>query len=251
MELIGFSHQKGPAFFLVRELSRERPRGLGLFAFRLNARSPLVLEVPHPKLDRQTDLQGSELFLALEPVAFLIPTVRRCASRVSSPCSGVTTICSRDGRRAPYPMTDAAHSPRTYFEEAHEALLDSNELLIAIQLHTFNQNVRDAHAYLSDGTELIGGPENRANRLTRLLRAGLAPRMVPNRLPRSCNEPNGRARFCGTTSVQGRYANGSPNPCTTDPQRSSGRFIRIEQSRELVSHHRPELTAALEALCAG
>jgi hypothetical protein len=49
----------------------------------------------------------------------------------------------------------------------------------------------------------------------------------------SCNSGAGVPRqlhLCGSTNVQGRHLNGSPQACTVSASAASGRFVHLEQS---------------------
>jgi len=62
-----------------------------------------------------------------------------------------------------------------------------------------------------------------------------------------------QAHLCATTDVQGRQVNGAADSCraTGPPQRSTGRFIHVEQSSAARSHAAlPALIRALEELAA-
>jgi hypothetical protein len=226
MEIVHFTDKPtGITFYLLREKSRDRPRGWGLYAINLYGARSIVLEIPHPVADFGTESEGASFFLGLSARALLIAGAHRCAATSSSPCSGRTSVCSDSGAQEHYRISDAAHSKAQLFQVAHEVLLDANAALVAVALHGFAQGSSDPHAFVSDGTKQVASATNRANQFARLLIAttGLA------NAARSCNDGSTGARLCGTDDIQGRYANGSPDACLLDAP-ATGRFLHIEQS---------------------
>jgi hypothetical protein len=76
------------------------------------------------------------------------------------------------------------------------------------------------------------------------LRNALAARAVT---VGSCNWPDDALtaqNLCGTTNVQGRLSNGSPESCSTSATTASGLFLHIEQHLNI----RNDPTLLIEAL---
>jgi hypothetical protein len=214
---------------VVKEVPGVAPRGWGLYAVNLRPSRPLVLEAPHPQHDRFTGEQTADLAVRLGARALILATTHRCASKRPTSCWGRTGACRQSWGRGRYRRSDRAHITRAMFHAAHAELLESDPGLTAVQIHGFSRRpARRRHFVISDGTRLPGRPTSRSNRLARAIRA-LLPRRK-RRLVRSCNETSRQRYLCGTHNVQGRHANGSPDPCRLAARRSLDRFVQIEQS---------------------
>lgn len=215
-------------YYLVRENQLRPIKGWGFFVFNPRARRPYVLEVPHPRNDRLTDRQGIRLMTSLGARALLLSTTYRCATREASECEGKTAACSKAPRQQPYSISDMSHTTRSIFHVAHETFFAHSRGALFLQFHGFARRPgRRYHLIISDGTRLPGSARTHSNRLVRLLRREIdQPRAVV-----SCNSwKRRRLPLCGTQNVQGRAANGSPDPCRVEARRSSNRYIHIEQS---------------------
>ncbi|MCB9555906.1 MAG: hypothetical protein H6707_07370 [Deltaproteobacteria bacterium] len=214
---------EGRSRYLIQS-SVTRTRSWGLYAYDAFARRPLLIEAPHPRHDKYTGRQSARLFASLGGRAFMMATSYRCSGPRASGCFGRASRCRspRDGRN-----TDVAHNVRSFFHVAHRTLLQSDPALVAVQLHGYSRRPgRRLHIIVSDGTRLPAADGALSNRLARVLRTMVERRAVI----RSCNERDNRSFLCGTFNVQGRYANGSPEPCRKRGASPSGRFLHIEQS---------------------
>ena len=220
-------HDNGAVYYVVREPPDKPLRGWGFFAVRPESARPWLLEAPHPSNDRYTDIQAASLMRTLSARALLISTAFRCADAESSPCSGKTQACGLKRRWQKFRVSDMAHTTTSIFQVVHEVFLDRVENSIAVQLHGFDRRPgRRFHYVISDGTPYPSAPDSPSNRLVSLLRE-----RVPGRgAVVGCNGPRRRYVLCGTTNVQGRYANGSKDPCRRRARRSAHRFVHVEQS---------------------
>jgi hypothetical protein len=195
-------------------------RGLGTYIFDLDFQRNLVLEVPHPLFDINTPEESTAIFQATNARAMFISGTHRCANAESSPCSGTTTACGAVSE--PFKVSDAGHYTENFFQEAHRATLGLTVKPATISFHG-NENSSLPDIILSNGTV----NKARSNSLVNRLRCELKNLGVN---AGSCNfSADGNLFLCGTTNVQGRLSNGSPNPCNVSPQTASGLFIHIEQ----------------------
>jgi len=209
-------------------LERDRA-GVGpTVAFARNPARDVVIEVPHPIIDRYSDREGAALFLALGARALVLSGANRCASMEASSCSGKTRVCG-DGNN-PYRTSDPAHNPATLFHVAHHVFARRWPQSIVFQPHGFNNPGNSVWFVISDGsTEKRPGDDKLTGRIRDGLRAALgADRAV------SCQDPKDRdiktRWLCATTTVQGRDLNGSPDICQRNADVASGRFLHIEQT---------------------
>ena len=232
--LLGFQvldlQEAGRRLHLVLELAGPALRGWGFYAVNPRPRRrSLVLEAPHPVHDRHTGELAAELFERLGARALLIATTYRCASKLPTECQGRTGACRQVWGRGRYRRSDRAHATNTLFHAAHRELLEGEAGTVAVQVHGFGRRPgRRRHIVLSDGTRLPGRRASLSNGLARAIRR-LLPRRR-RRLVRSCNETSRQRYLCGTHNVQGRHANGSPDPCRRPARRSRNRFVQLELS---------------------
>ena len=93
------------------------PRGWGFFLFaRGPARPDLVLEIPHPLADRDSELAGAKAAVALRPAVVLFAGAHRYATANGS--------------------SDVAHVAASIFESVHEVALTQGR--VALQIHGFS-----------------------------------------------------------------------------------------------------------------
>ncbi len=220
----------GRRFLLLTESDRA---GIGpAVAIVANPARDLVIEAPHPIVDRHTDRQAAVLFLALGARALVIAGANRCAARAESPCSGRTRVCG-DGNK-PYRASDPAHNPATLFHVAHRVFARRWPQSVVLQPHGFSNKGSPVWFVISDGSkEKRPGDGMLTGRVRDALRAALGrDRAV------SCQDPDDRSIetrwLCASTTVQGRDLNGSADACRSDAEASSGRFLHIEQTYEEV-----------------
>jgi hypothetical protein len=221
--------QDGQRYFVVREPADRAIRGWGAYVINPNPRREIVLQAPHPQNDLYTDEQAIDLFIELGARALMLSTSYRCATTEWSDCSGRTRACGGKRRRERFRVSDMSHTDRSVFQAAHEAFYESSREIVVIQIHGFDRRPdRRIHLIVSDGTRRRSPRSALSNRLARALRRRIRRR----RSAMSCNAYLGRSLppLCGTLCVQGRHANGSPDPCRKRAKKSTGRFIHIEQS---------------------
>ena len=199
-------------------------------------RRDLIAEAPHPVVDRYTAPETALFVTQLGARAAIVAGANRCAAAAQSPCSGTTKVCKAHGK-APYRDSDVAHNPETLFQVAHEVLSAQWPEAVVFSIHGFakTKSAPDTWAVISDGGKAEGGP---ADRLTRRLRDRL--RVVlggGDARAVACDDPEDRrfgfARLCAATNAQGRHLNGSADVCRQSVEQASGRFLHIEQTRDL------------------
>jgi hypothetical protein len=115
---------RGDDYALSYLLREQRPiqKGWGLYAFRANSTSNIIIESPHPLYDRRTPSVALDLYRALDARALLIAGAHRNANGDGS--------------------ADAAHAQNSIFESVHEALvkevLATSGQVIILQIHGFH-----------------------------------------------------------------------------------------------------------------
>jgi len=117
---------RGDDYALSYLLREKRPiqKGWGLYAFRANSTSNIIIEAPHPLYDRRTPSVALDIYRALDARALLIAGAHRSANSDGS--------------------ADAAHSQNSVFESVHEALaqevLAASGQVIILQIHGFHSS---------------------------------------------------------------------------------------------------------------
>jgi hypothetical protein len=192
----------------------------------------VIVEAPHPVIDRYSERQASVLFLALGARALVIAGANRCAAKAETPCSGKTRVCG-DGNN-PYRASDPAHNPATLFHVAHRIFERRWPQSVVFQPHGFANGGSPVWFVISDGSaEKRPGDAMLTGRVRDALRETLGRERAV-----SCQDPDDRGIktrwLCATTTVQGRDLNGSADACRSDAPYASGRFLHIEQTYDEV-----------------
>jgi hypothetical protein len=208
--------------YLVAQERSEGFRGLGTYIVDSSYVRNVIVEVPHPLWDTNTPEEGSDVFQGLGARALFVAGTHRCANPdTPSGCSGTTTSCNTGS--IPVRISDAPHFTGNFMYGAHSAGLQLVPQPISLNLHGNSSEPVDVT--LSDGTRIPGSDTALVHRL----RNALAARSVS---VGSCNWPDDGLtpqNLCGTTNVQGRLSNGSPETCGSNAITASGLFLHIEQ----------------------
>lgn len=222
----------GGAYVILAERDRA---GIGpTVAIARNPTRDVVIEAPHPIIDRYSDREAAVLFVELGARALILSGANRCAAKESSSCSGTTRVCG-DGKN-PYRTSDPAHNPATLFHTSHLYFTREWAKSIVFQPHGFANKGNSVWFVISDGSkEKRQGDTMLTGRVRDAVRAAVGKDRAV-----SCQDPDDRSIqtrwLCATTTVQGRDLNGSPNACRTRADKSSGRFLHIEQTYDEVRY---------------
>jgi hypothetical protein len=178
--------------YLLRE-KRPIENGWGLYAFRVDSTSNIIIEAPHPLYDRRTPSVALDLYRALDARALLIAGAHRNANGDGS--------------------ADVAHAPDSIFQSVHETLVkevkSSDGQVIVLQIHGFHTSKHDGYpqAVLGFGKSIDSAELTLGQELENIFRQqGLNVGVCTGN-----NWPD----LCGTTNVQAASMNG-------------GMFIHIE-----------------------
>ncbi|MCI0553138.1 MAG: hypothetical protein L0287_19495, partial [Anaerolineae bacterium] len=114
--------------YLLRE-NKPIQKGWGLYAFRVDSTSNIIIEAPHPRYDRRTPTVAMDIYRALDARALLIAGAHRNANSDGS--------------------ADMAHTTESIFHSIHVAL--SKEIqtasgdAIILQIHGFHTSKHDGY----------------------------------------------------------------------------------------------------------
>ena len=141
-EVLDFTDDKSGRYLAIVE-KPPLHRGWGfIFVARHPARPELLVEVPHPLADRDSEVVGARAARALSPKAFIMAGAHRFA--------------------LPGRLSDVAHTSASIFESAHEAL--AAEGLVVLQFHGFGLSLHPDYPdlILSNATPM---PDERGARI--------------------------------------------------------------------------------------
>lgn len=235
--------QRGIFYILRSAPGKDGPSPGGTYVWNPRARVPLVVEVPHPAHDGGTDAQGIELFLAAEATLLLLSGTHRYSDLAPSTCQRTGDSKLR--------RSDPAHSVDHLFHLAHVQAEDTLDQPLFIQLHGVGDQ-----AYEKLKNQCKHRPGENDPELLINVSEGFHKRRKPKdgppdsfayRLAEMVNQ-DGTIKAClfhqdthiygGTRNVQGRYTNGSPDPCNEHGTHNSGRFVHVEQSNDVRQSYR-------------
>lgn len=114
--------------YLLRE-QKPIQKGWGLYAFRVDSTSNIIIEAPHPRYDRRTSTVAMHIYRALDARALLVAGAHRNANSDGS--------------------ADMAHTTESIFHSIHVAL--SKEIqtasgnAIILQIHGFHTSKHDGY----------------------------------------------------------------------------------------------------------
>lgn len=199
----------------------------------LSPRRELIVGAPHVPFEVGTGEQAMILLRDVGARAAIVSGAHRCASRAFTRCDGETDVC---GQLEGYRDSDVAHNHKTMFHAAHEVLADLWPNTIILSLHGMSNDTDGVRtsAIISNGIRADDDDsETAATKLRNLVGRAIKP---PGSIV-SCNL-SADASFafrllCGNNNVQGRYVNGDADVCRTSVNSGTGRFIHIEQDRDV------------------
>ncbi len=185
-------------------------------------RTEVAIQSPHSKKDFNTGKQGVHIFRKIDAHFFFLNGTSRCNHSTYTSCSGTTSVC---GTSEDYRISDMAHVEDAVFHAITEYVFDNVAGTHFLQLHGFTKQATDPYVILSNGTTSYPSGTDYTPDIKNHLY------IADNVLTSKIGHIDNWTRLIGTTNTQGRYINGSMNPCTSSASSAVGRFIHIEQER--------------------
>ena len=216
-EISQFTDTDSKREYILLEEKIPLQAGWGFFVFDLQTKNDLVLEIPHPVFDGNTEFQGIDAFLQTGARAFLLAGAHRRANTEDTPC----TQPKSSDPDANYPVSDVAHAVGTPFHVVHETLVKLLPATIAVQLHGMAERDICPNAFMSTGSKMV--TTNSQRLLECLHKNGVETELYDGKTSCPLN---------ALSNVQGRFSNGeTENPCQKNVKNSPepGNFIHIEQ----------------------
>jgi hypothetical protein len=234
-ELTLFTDRDSNREYVLLEENYPLLAGWGLYVFDLKTKSNLVLEVPHPVFDGNTEFQGIDAFLQTGARAYLLAGAHRRTNTEDTPC----TQPKSSNPDANYPVSDVAHAVATPFHAVHETLVRVVPGTVAVQLHGMTERDICPNAFMSTGTKTV--TTNSKRLLECLTKNGIEAEIYDGKT--SCP-------LTALSNVQGRFSNGeTKNACRENAEMSPepGSFIHIEQE-PVIRRDRESWRPVIEAL---
>ncbi len=219
-------------------LADQQTKGVGpTVIINMAARRDIVASAPHPIYEEGVDVEAGLFITRLEARGAVIAGAHRCASSIASQCSGTTSVCT-SGESSAYRLSDAGHNTDLLYQQAHEFLAQAWPGSVFFSLHGMDR-MNDTDVIISDGTVNVGDMDALPNRIRDKVRFGWGN---SGGYVVSCQGADDGAvayqNLCGTTNVQGRFLNQSPDACDSVATRSSGRFVHIAQTDAILGNQR-------------
>ncbi|MFK5959597.1 MAG: fibronectin type III domain-containing protein [Lutibacter sp.] len=210
-------------FYILEEKSvKENHWGVYVFS-KTPSIGNLILQAPHIKNDINTGKQAFYCFKNNLAKAVFLSGTHRCNHSEFSSCSGTTTTCNSGSQ--PYRISDMAHNTNTVFQKTTEILYTNVANSVFIQLHGFGKNDSDPYVIMSNGTRETPTIDYALQIKEALMNEDSSLTFKLAHLDTDWT------RLIGFTNTQGRFINGSSNPCNTSATTTTGRFIHIEQEK--------------------
>lgn len=189
-------------------------------------RAQLVIQSPHPKKDFNTGKQGFFVFREVGARSFFLSGTSRCSSTDTTTCDGRTSVCNEDDILEAYKISDQAHTATGTFQRTTEKLFNHNSDLIFIQLHGFEKKESDPYLIMSNGVQNDTPTDDYLSDIKDNLL--IEDDTLTFKIAHIDTEWD---RLLGTTNTQGRFINGSNDPCDDNATVNTGQFLHIEQER--------------------
>ncbi|MBI3537829.1 MAG: hypothetical protein HY070_09760 [Chloroflexi bacterium] len=199
-------------------------RGWGTFIVNNKSARELSIQAPHPLYDLDTENQAVGVFKQVGARSYVLAGAHRDANIKRTACEPDTGEGEADG----------AHNENTFFQHAVIALkdyYDANEKnWAAIQFHGMSATAcPNVDAFISMGNGKVPAPGS----ISLTLKANIL-KVKPNWVVTVPGDTPPCDLSAGT-NVAGRLLNGvpAPNVCAIAATTTTGKFIHIEQKREM------------------
>jgi hypothetical protein len=244
----------GNTFHILREQAVPGEPGFtgqGTFVFGEGAgtRPYLVLEIPHPRFDSDTDTQGA---LAIQQV---LPRVAFFAGTHRNNHLDETTCDGTASNGDKYRISDVAHHPDNFFHTTHKYLQSTMANPLFVQFHGFCCPGSGTYASVTDDVILANGfnANPAVDDMTEIWEGRIEAQNFladGSDLTTAAVYPTDTSFLGATTNLQGRVTNGVAvgTECGTGATGATGRFIHIEQDPDVREEPGHILTALNEAL---
>jgi len=221
--LYAFTDTASSALYYLLEEQSPQTGYWGVYVFNPTPCSDkLVIQSPHGKYDTNTGVQGAYVFHQLDALAFMVNGTHRCNHSSYSSCSGTTGSC---GASSSFRISDMAHNDSSIFQITTEAIKNSVDSSVFIQLHGFSKSPTDPYVIISNGTRETPLPDPVTG-----IKDGLYA--VDTSLTfKIAHIDTTWTRLIAFTNTQGRMLNNSTDPCNSAATSTTGRFIHIEQEK--------------------
>jgi hypothetical protein len=200
--------------YLLRE-QRPIQKGWGLYAFRMDSKSNIIIEAPHPLYDKRTPTVALDVYRALHARALLIAGAQRNANRDKS--------------------ADVAHATESIFQSVHMGLAQEVQTasgdVIILQIHGFHASKHEGYPQVVFG--LGEKPLQKELAIAQKIKDALSEQGISAGLCMGIGSE--LEDLCAKTNVQGSVTN-------------AGAFIHIELDEKIRSNDDAFINALVQAL---
>ena len=192
----------------------------GTFMLSVNHRRLIAIEVPHGRYETNTPSEGTDIFRRTGALLFMMNGAHRCANSAYTPCDGTSDVCGT-GR---YHISDMGHVTQSAYQVMHEVFTGEYPEGYSFSIHgTSQSNCNDI--FLSNGTASNSKPILYALRDSMNASGDIVVSVAGDG---TCT-----CTLVGSTNVQGRFTNSSPQPCYIPASSNNGHFVHAEQQRRV------------------
>ncbi len=205
----------------------------GIYVFNKSPSSrvrKLVFESPHPLSDLNTKAETIDLYIETSAAALIMAGAHKRNLSSLSPCDGT------------YRISDMAHVSQSFFQAAHEQIYFGYPDTVTISVHGMSPKSPPHDVSVSNGTEEDITGQSLSKDIVDEMNRLIAVNINDQRIALSHQKAGTNAALPGTTNTQGRFTNGSADPCSVSVSSAiqPERFIHMEQTvavRETQNHY--------------
>jgi len=196
--------------YLLRE-NKPIEKGWGLYVFRMDSKSNVVIEAPHPRYDMRTPSVALDIYRALSARALLVAGAHRNANADKS--------------------SDVAHAKQSIFQSVHLALTQEIQAesgnVVVLQIHGFHTSKHEGYPPVVLGFGAETQPEETA--LAQKIKDALAEQGITAGICMGSELQD----LCAKTNIQGSAA-------------YDGIFIHMELDESLRRHDEAVIAALVQ-----
>ncbi|MFO7447882.1 MAG: hypothetical protein R6W90_16080, partial [Ignavibacteriaceae bacterium] len=202
----------------------------------------LIIQSPHPRADFNTGRQGFFIFRNLGARVFCLSGTHRCNSSSFSDCDGTTKVCSPENNSENFRVSDQAHNADGIFQRTTSTLAALITDIIVVQPHGFSKDDGEPDLIMSNGSTQLPPTDFLSILKTELLAIDADLIFKIAHIDFDWDE------LLALTNTQGRFINGSVDPCDDNAPANTGRFLHIEQARDSLRDNETNLLKLSDAL---
>lgn len=192
----------------------------GTYILRENHQRVIAVGVPHGRYETNTPSEGIDIFRRTGALLFMMNGAHRCANSAYTPCDGYSDVCGTGN----YHISDMGHVTQSAYQVMHEEFTGAHPDGYSFSIHGTTQSGCN-DIFLSNGTA-TGSKQILYDLRDSMNESG-------NIVVSVAGDGTSTCTLVGSTNVQGRFTNGSSQPCYLPASTNNGHFIHAEQQRRV------------------